>query len=103
MPKPESVFRAKVRKFLKTLSHTVVFSVQQISLNGTPDMLLCVHGKFVALELKSRGGRVTPLQQLKLDEVRRARGVSIVADPDNWEETKEFLTLLDGGVHASYL
>ena len=30
---------------------------------GIPDLLLCVAGRFVALEVKQKSGRVTPIQR----------------------------------------
>ena len=98
--KPETSFRAnQVRPFLKTLRHTVAIPVQQLAIRGDPDFILCVRGLFVALELKARGGKVTPLQEYRLKEIReRGEGVVLVANPDNWHEIRSKLQQLDGGI-----
>jgi len=96
--KPETVFRVgKVTPFLKTLSFTKFFPIQQLSIKDDPDFLLCTRGKFIALELKIDGEKPRPLQQYKLDEVLKAKGITIVAKPSNWEEVKILLKQLDGG------
>lgn len=95
--KPETRFRTgKVIPFLKTLRHTAFFPIQQIAIVGDPDFFLCCCGRFVALELKAAGEKTRPSQQAKLDWVVRTHGVSLVADPDNWEEIKTLLLKLDG-------
>ena len=96
--KAESGFRkGQVMPFLKTLKNTKVFPIQQMSICGTPDLLLCCQGAFVALELKSEEGEASALQKYNLEEVKRCKGVSIVAAPQNWEAVKKMLTRLDNG------
>lgn len=100
--KPETAFRTRyVDPFLKTLKNTVKFSIQQMSLNGHPDMLICVRGKFVALELKARGGRLEPLQEHFLNLIRSAGGLALVATPDNWPEIKDILLQLSKGEYRA--
>ena len=96
--KPETRFRAgKVNPFLKRLKNTKDFSVQQQAIRGTPDKLLCVSGLFVGLELKAKGGVVTLLQAKTLEDIEKAGGIALVADPDNWDEVSNFILKLDEG------
>ena len=96
--KPETRFRnASVNPFIKRLKNTWAATIQQQSICGTPDKLLCVRGRFVGLELKARGGRLTKLQEYNLNLIEKAGGVAIVADPDNWESVKVQLLKLDQG------
>lgn len=46
---------------------------------GTPDVLACVNGRFVAIEVKQPGGRVSPLQIAHIKLIRQAGGVAFVA------------------------
>ena len=47
---------------------------------GTADLLACVKGRFVAIEVKKpKGGVVSPLQNLKIKQVINAGGISFVA------------------------
>lgn len=96
--KPETRFKVnRVDPFLKTLKNTHVYPIQQASITGTPDRLLCVMGRFVALELKSEEGKPSPLQKWNLDETKRCGGISIVACPQNWVHVKLRLQRLDQG------
>jgi predicted type IV restriction endonuclease len=95
--KAETVFRARIRPLLHALPNTVVFPIQQKTIKGDPDYLLCIRGKFVALELKSEGGKLDKLQQYRLDQVRLADGYAFAVWPDDWEDVYEELKELAGG------
>ena len=97
----ESKFRKRVRADLKTLGPNVWFvKIQQVGINGTPDMLLCVAGKFVALELKRDDAQdPTPLQRYNLSEIEKAGGRSFVATPDNWIEVLGYIRAISLAIH----
>lgn len=99
--KPETTFRKQqVIPFLRSLKYTWFEPIQQVSIGGSPDFILCVCGIFVALELKSEGGKVSALQRHKLQMIEKAQGAAIVATPANWPKVKEWLTNLNGGVYG---
>lgn len=84
MPKkPETLFAEKFDRILKDIYGTdvVIFNIQQRTKRGDPDRLICIRGSFVAVELKEEAGRLSPLQSIKLKEVRQARGLSLVVTP----------------------
>ena len=45
---------------------------------GVPDELLCINGRFIALEIKRHGQHPTPLQQETLKRIRQAGGIAVV-------------------------
>jgi hypothetical protein len=45
---------------------------------GVPDLLVCVGGKFAALELKAKGKLATRLQELEIARIAAAGGVGHV-------------------------
>ncbi len=93
--KPETVFRAKARKRLDMIPNSFWESIQQKTINGTPDILGCVNGFFVALELKATpNDEPTALQKLKLQRIVDANGVAFVLHPGNLEVTLELLNNL---------
>ena len=48
--------------------------------SGTPDILACVNGRFIGIEVKKpTGGVVSDLQKLKLKQIENAGGVGIIA------------------------
>lgn len=60
---------------------------------GTPDVLACINGKFVAIEVKRPGGRVSALQKAQIKLIHAAGGVAFVAY--SLEETKKHLEKLN--------
>lgn len=43
---------------------------------GVPDLLICVNGRFVAVELKAAGRKPTELQRFTLDKITHAGGIA---------------------------
>lgn len=102
--KPETSFRvSKVDPFLKTLENTFSQSIQQKSIRGTADKILCVHGFFIWMEIKTNEGLLDAMQEYKYSCVKRAGGVSIVARPHNWEDVMAYLKLMDRGINDKNL
>jgi len=85
--KPETLFKKKVVKILSSLPHTKVFVIQQVAKRGDPDLLVCVKGKFVALELKRSGVKKgSPLQEHILTQVIKALGYARICTPENFNQ-----------------
>ena len=90
--KPETRFRAKVQRLLDLLPNSWFESIQQRTIQGTPDILGCVNGFFVALELKATpSSAITKLQELKIRRISDASGVAYVLHPDNLDSTINLL------------
>ena len=45
---------------------------------GTPDLLVCWQGKFIALEIKAPGEKATLLQDHEIHKIREAGGQGLV-------------------------
>lgn len=89
--KPETVFRKKVVAFLRTLPNTTIYSIQSIAIRGIPDILACIAGRFVAIEIKSDHGKPSALQSLNLARINECGGVAILLYPNNFELNKAIL------------
>lgn len=82
----ETVFKEKIVPILKALPNTWLVKVQQRSIRGTPDILMCINGDFVALELKkSMSECPDPLQDHNLNLIIKAKGIAIKVFPENWD------------------
>lgn len=46
--------------------------------SGIPDVLMCHHGRFIALEVKTPRGRLAPIQRVTLEHITRAGGIAHV-------------------------
>lgn len=96
--KPETAFRrSRVDPFLRNLSRCYVDAISQRGKAGTPDYYVCIAGVFIALECKVKGGKLAPLQKVRLSGVQSCGGVALVATPDNWEKVKQVLTEISKG------
>jgi len=98
--KKETSFRTnKVTPFLKTLNRSAYFPIQQKTIRGDADFIICCQGFFVWLELKTDVGKPDPLQVYKASCVVQTGGIALIASPKNWAQVKNFLTLLDRGIY----
>lgn len=92
---PESLLKDKVLADLHKLPKTYAVKIQQVVIRGTPDILACVNGHFVALELKrDEKQRAEPLQLHQLEKILRAGGQTFVVHPLNWPGVLAQLTRL---------
>lgn len=46
---------------------------------GTPDITACINGRFIGIEVKQPGGRVSALQAAHIELIRQAGGAAFVA------------------------
>lgn len=78
---PEKKVENKIKQYLDLIgAYHVKIHGSAFMPSGTPDILACVQGRFVAIEVKRpEGGRVSPLQKHKLELIERSGGVGIVA------------------------
>ena len=76
----ESIFKRKAVAFLKSRG-AWVFKVHGdgYSRNGVQDLICCYLGRFLAVELKVDGRDAEPLQSYEASQVKKSRGISIVA------------------------
>lgn len=85
--KPETKFKNKVMPLLRALPYSWWEKIQQKSIRGTPDIIGCMNGTFIAIELKSdKHSKVDELQRWKLDQIDRAGGISVILYPGNWDK-----------------
>ncbi|MCR4437298.1 MAG: VRR-NUC domain-containing protein [Peptococcaceae bacterium] len=62
---------------------------------GLPDIICCYKGRFIGLEVKKPGGKLTKLQEITLRDIERAGGVA--AKVSSLKEVIELLNALRGG------
>lgn len=41
---------------------------------GLPDIICCIHGRFVAFEVKTPSGKLTKLQDITIQKIKAAKG-----------------------------
>lgn len=87
MKKPESLLKRKIMAELGGVRHSWFERIEQSSINGTPDILGCIDGMFIALEAKTDdNSHPTKLQAFKLRSINDAGGIGLCVRPSNWPE-----------------
>lgn len=88
----EKSFENKIKRYLKESGcYRVKYHGNYFSENGTPDILACVNGYFLAIEVKADNGKPTELQLVKINDIRKAGGFAFVAYPSGWSKLKDII------------
>lgn len=94
----EKAFEKQVKEFLKDQGCWVLKTWSNgIQREGVPDLLVCVNGWFVGVELKAANGKPSALQLWNIEQIRAADGIAIVLYPDQFENFKHLINLLLSG------
>ena len=70
---------AAINRYLATLGEDVFFWKEHggaLGTSGIPDIICCYKGRFLGLEAKLPGGRLTALQKQELEKINRAGGIA---------------------------
>lgn len=77
---PESKFKKEIKKFLKTIgAYYAMIPGGAYGTNGSPDMVVCYKGTFIAIEGKAGDGVQSEWQALRQRQIERAGGIYIIA------------------------
>lgn len=58
---------------------------------GIPDLICCIKGRFIAIEVKASNGRPSELQKLNTNRIRDSGGDALFLYPSGFEQFKEDL------------
>lgn len=97
---PEAKIGKKIREYLEGIG-AFVFKVHggpQMTA-GLPDLIACVGGLFIGIEVKCPGQLPTQIQKLRHEQIRKADGVAFVATSVDDVE-RELNKLFEGGIDA---
>lgn len=88
----EKDIQKDILKYLKTIPGIFFYKAQggAFGKNGIPDIIVCLDGRFLGIEVKRPGGRLSRLQEHVGMQIRHARGGHLVAT--SCEEVREFIT-----------
>lgn len=112
---PEAKVKDKIKALLKKYGCWFAQPIMQgMAQNGTPDLLACVGGMFMGVEVKAGKGKPTELQKVQLRKIAESGGVSVVVNEQNLDQFEALLLhVLDhvadsraaevarGGVHST--
>jgi Holliday junction resolvase len=89
----EKNFENKIKKFLKDRGCWYVkYFANRNTRSGVPDILACVNGRFVAIEVKAENGKPTELQKWNVEQIKSSGGIAMILYPQDWER---FAAMID--------
>ena len=81
----EKNFENKVKAYLRDHdAYFVKFFANRMTKTGVPDILACINGYFVAIEVKAEHGRPSELQKHNVREVFKANGIAMILYPQDF-------------------
>ena len=94
----EKRFETKIKKFLEDNGcWCVKFFANNYTKRGIPDLLCCVNGYFVAIEVKAENGKPSELQYYHCEKIRKAGGIALILYPKDFENFKKLVRELKEG------
>lgn len=72
--------------------------------SGIPDLLACVNGIMVAIEIKGSRGTPSELQKLNISRINKSGGIGVFLYPEGFEQFKELVKgVINCGIHTAAL
>ncbi len=101
----EKHFENKIKKFLKDNNAWFVkYFANGYTKVGVPDILACVNGYFLGIEVKASNGKPSPSQIHNLKKIDEAGGYAILLYPDQFDLFKKLVdSLIMGDDYKSFI
>lgn len=91
----EKNFENRIKACLKSKgAYFIKTHGDRFSRVGTPDIIACVNGYFVAVEVKATNGRPSELQKYHIQQIKDAGGIGVILYPDDFEDFKKIIQRL---------
>ena len=74
----EATIQSKILDYIRSIGGYGI-KVITATVSGNPDIICCLNGRFVAIEVKQPGKRPTQLQKYKMARIRECGGTAFVA------------------------
>lgn len=88
----EKNFETKVKKYIESVGGwQVKFFANRMTKTGIPDILACIDGHFVAVEVKAQNGTPSDLQLYHCAKIRKSGGFAFILYPSGFTKFKSFV------------
>lgn len=74
----EATIQKKLQEYILARGAYVIKTIAT-SRAGVPDLICCYKGQFIAIEVKTKSGTVSKLQEYNLEKIRKAGGKALIA------------------------
>lgn len=95
----EKQLENKIKKYLKSrnIYYIKYWGGGIYTKNGVPDILACVNGHFVGIEVKAEKGIISELQKYNIEQINASGGMGYVVYPKDYEKLiKELERMMKG-------
>lgn len=88
----EKAYETKIKNYLKSRG-IYYFKMYGCAATkaGVPDLICCINGRFVGIEVKAEKGRVSPLQKINIEQIQSCGGIALVSYPDEFGSLTEII------------
>lgn len=91
----EKNFENRIKSFLKSQNAWILKTWGGgMQRSGIPDLLCCVNGYFVAIEVKASKGKASELQLWNIEQIKKAGGIALILYPKDFEDFKKLILSL---------
>lgn len=89
----EKTYENKIKRFLEAEGAWFIkyWAGAQFTKAGIPDILACINGHFVGIEVKAQCGKPSELQLYNIQKIRDAGGFAFVLYPSGFDKFKSFV------------
>lgn len=91
----EKLFENQIKNFLKDEGAWYLKTWSNgVQRQGVPDILACINGYFIGIEVKAPNGKPSDLQIWNIQKIREAGGFAIILYPSAFDDFKKFIHAL---------
>lgn len=93
----EKTFENRIKKYLDDRGAWFVkyWAGAQYTKSGIPDILCCINGYFVGVEVKAQNGKPSEIQIFNIRKINAAGGFAFVLYPSAFDQFKQFVEDLE--------
>lgn len=93
----EKTYENKIKKFLDDRGAYFIkyWAGAQYTKSGIPDILCCINGYFVGVEVKAQNGKPSEIQLFNIKKINNAGGFAFVLYPSAFDAFKTFVENLE--------
>lgn len=89
----ETQFKQEVQEYLNenNIYHIKYWGGGRFTKAGVPDLLCCINGRFVAVELKVNDNKASMLQEFNIKKIKMSGGIGMILYPDGFNSFKRLV------------
>lgn len=93
----EKNFENKIKAFLEEQGAWFIkyWAGSKFTKDGIPDILACLNGYFVAIEVKAANGKPSELQKHHVKKINDSGGFAMILYPQDWNLFKKLVNYLN--------